>query len=157
MQKVSPCLWFDTQGEEAARYYTSIFPNSRIIEVSPGPDGNALTVTFELEGQVVTILNGGPAFQLNESFSLMVSCRDQAEVDELWSKLTDGGQESQCGWLKDRFGVSWQILPTRLMELLSDPDPGRAQRATQAMLGMRKIDVAQLERAAAAQEVSAEP
>jgi predicted 3-demethylubiquinone-9 3-methyltransferase (glyoxalase superfamily) len=154
MSRITPWLWFDTQSEEAATFYTSLFENSRITgierygEGGPGPAGSVMTVSFELDGLPVVALNGGPVFTLNEAFSLQVSCDSQAEVDRLWDRLTEGGEESQCGWCKDRFGVSWQIVPTRLRELLSDPDPQRAQRAAQAMLEMKKIDVAALERAA---------
>ncbi|MGP3917008.1 VOC family protein [Nonomuraea sp. 10N515B] len=155
MQKITTYLWFDNQAEEAAQFYTSLFADSRILEVqrypegAPGPAGTAMIVTFELAGQRFIALNGGPQFTFNESVSLYVDCESQDEVDELWAKLTDGGEESQCGWLKDRWGLSWQIIPRRLSELLSDPDPARAQRAMQAMLGMQKIDVQALEKAAA--------
>jgi predicted 3-demethylubiquinone-9 3-methyltransferase (glyoxalase superfamily) len=155
MQKITTYLWFDNQAEEAAQFYTSLFADSRILEVqrypegAPGPAGPAMIVTFELAGQRFIALNGGPQFTFNESVSLYVDCESQDEVDELWAKLTDGGEESQCGWLKDRWGLSWQIIPRRLSELLSDPDPARAQRAMQAMLGMQKIDVQALEKAAA--------
>ncbi|QBJ97707.1 VOC family protein [Rhodococcus sp. ABRD24] len=148
MQKITPCLWFDTEGEEAAQFYTSVFKNSRILNVSrygPGmhrPEGLALTVEFELDGQKFTILNGGPEFTFDEAISFQVSCADQAEVDGYWSKLTaDGGQESQCGWLKDRYGVSWQIIPAALGSYIGGADAEGAQRATQAMLGMRKLDI----------------
>ena len=160
MQKITPCLWFDTQAEEAANFYTSIFKNSRILEVShfgegaPRPAGMVMTVSFVLDGQELIALNGGPEFTFDEAISLQVYCETQDEVDELWSKLTEGGgEESQCGWLKDKYGLSWQIIPTRLMELLNDPDPARSQRAMQAMLQMRKIDVPTLEKAAAAAPV----
>jgi predicted 3-demethylubiquinone-9 3-methyltransferase (glyoxalase superfamily) len=155
MSKITPCLWFDTQAEDAANFYTSIFKNSRIIEISrygeagPKPAGTVLTVVFELDGQRITALNGGPEFTFDEAVSFQVDCVDQAEVDYFWERLTDGGQESMCGWLKDRFGFSWQIVPRRMMELLGDPDPDRAQRAMAAMLQMRKLDVSELERAAA--------
>jgi predicted 3-demethylubiquinone-9 3-methyltransferase (glyoxalase superfamily) len=156
MPKVSPCLWFDMRGEEAAEFYTAIFPNSRIIETTrrpegtPGPDGSVLTVTFELDGREIIALNGGPEFTFDEAISLSVDCEDQAEVDYYWERLTDGGSESVCGWLKDRFGLSWQIVPRRLRELIADPDPEVAARVTAAMLQMVKIDVAALEEAAAA-------
>jgi predicted 3-demethylubiquinone-9 3-methyltransferase (glyoxalase superfamily) len=155
MGKITPCLWFDTQAEEAAQFYTSIFENSRILDVShygegaPRPAGTVLTVNFELNGQEFVALNGGPEFTFNEAVSFQVSCADQDEVDQFWSKLTEGGEEGPCGWLKDRYGLSWQIIPTRLNELISDPDPERSQRAMQAMLQMQKIDIAALERAAA--------
>src|SRR4051794_26808412 len=155
MQKITTFLWFDNQAEEAAALYTSLFPNSRITDVSrygdagPGAPGSVMTVTFELAGQQFTALNGGPRFPFTEAISLSVDCASQEEVDELWDKLTaDGGEESQCGWLKDRYGLSWQIVPRRLSELLTDPDPARANRAMQAMLGMRKLDVKALEDAA---------
>ena len=156
MQKITPCLWFDTQAEEAATFYTSIFKNSRIREVArygeagPGPEGSVMTVSFELDGQEFVALNGGPEFTFNEAISFQVSCETQDEVDEFWSRLSEGGEEGPCGWLKDRYGVSWQIIPTRLTELLSDPDPERSQRAMGAMLGMKKIDIATLEKAALA-------
>ena len=152
--KITPCLWFDTQGEEAATYYTSLFEDSRIVEISrygdagPRPAGSVMTVSFELAGQPFVALNGGPEFTFTEAISLQVSCESQEEVDELWAKLTEGGQEGPCGWCKDRYGLSWQIIPTALFELIGDPDPGRSQRAMQAMLGMQKIEVAELQRAA---------
>ncbi|MET7332715.1 VOC family protein [Nonomuraea sp. NPDC005650] len=149
MQKITTFLWFDNQAEEAAEFYISLFKDSRVLDVTPGPAGTAMVVTFELAGQRFIALNGGPEFKFNEAVSLYVDCDSQEEVDELWAKLTEGGEESQCGWLKDRYGLSWQIIPTRLQELLGDPDPERAQRAMKAMLGMRKIDVRGLEEAAA--------
>jgi predicted 3-demethylubiquinone-9 3-methyltransferase (glyoxalase superfamily) len=155
MGKLTPCLWFDTQAEEAANFYTSVFPRSRIVGVSrygkagPRPEGMVMTVDFELDGQPFVALNGGPEFTFNEAISFQMSCETQDEVDEFWSRLSEGGEEGPCGWLKDRYGVSWQIIPTRLMELVSDPDPERSQRAMTAMLGMKKIDVATLEQAAA--------
>jgi predicted 3-demethylubiquinone-9 3-methyltransferase (glyoxalase superfamily) len=154
VQKISPFLWFDSQAEEAARFYTSIFPNSKIVKVArygeagPGKPGTAMTVEFQLEGQTFIALNGGPLFKFTEAISFMVNCQSQEEVDFFWEKLLDGGTESQCGWLKDKFGLSWQITPTALMELLSDPDPKRSKRAMQAMLTMRKIDIAALKQAA---------
>ena len=154
MQKITPCLWFDTQAEEAATFYTSIFRNARILHVArygkagPRPEGLVMTVTFELDGQEFVALNGGPEFTFNEAISFQVSCETQDEVDEFWSRLSEGGEEGPCGWLKDRYGVSWQIIPTRLIELLDDPDPERSQRAIQAMLDMKKIDIATLEQAA---------
>ena len=154
MQKIAPCLWFDGNAEEAAKFYCSIFKNSRITkilrtgEAGPGPIGSVLLVSFQLEGQDFQALNGGPMFKFSEAISLSVDCKDQAEVDELWAKLTaDGGQESQCSWLKDKFGVSWQIVPSVLPQLLNDADPQRAKRAMQAMMQMRKIDVAKLKQA----------
>jgi predicted 3-demethylubiquinone-9 3-methyltransferase (glyoxalase superfamily) len=156
MQKITPCLWFDTEGEEAATFYTSVFPNSKILEVthygSAGPrdEGLVMTVNFELNGQEFIALNGGPGYTFNEALSLEVSCDSQEEVDAYWSKLSEGGEQGPCGWLKDRFGVSWQIVPTRLIELITDPDKEKAQRAMAAMLKMRKIEIDELERAAAA-------
>jgi predicted 3-demethylubiquinone-9 3-methyltransferase (glyoxalase superfamily) len=156
MQKLRPCLWFDTEGEEAAKLYTSIFPNSRITHVShygdarPRPAGTVLTVEFELEGQSFIALNGGPNFKFNEAISFQVGCEDQAEVDRYWEALGEGGEHGPCGWLKDRFGVSWQIVPRRLPELLEDPDREKAQRVMAAMLKMGKLEIDELERAAAA-------
>ncbi|MFG1618503.1 VOC family protein [Nonomuraea wenchangensis] len=151
-QKITTFLWFDNQAEEAATFYTSLFADSRIVRVQrDGEAGAAMMVEFELAGQRLLALNGGPHFTFNEAVSLYVNCETQEEVDELWERLTaDGGEESQCGWLKDRWGLSWQIVPSRLPELISDPDPGRAERAMKAMLGMRKIDIRALEEAAAA-------
>jgi predicted 3-demethylubiquinone-9 3-methyltransferase (glyoxalase superfamily) len=154
MQKITTYLWFDNQAEEAAQFYTTLFGDSRIVDVQryseggPGPAGSAMMVTFELAGQRFLALNGGPQFKFTEAISLYVECEDQKEVDDLWARLTEGGEESQCGWLKDKWGLSWQIIPRRLAELLSDPDPARAQRAMQAMLGMQKIDIQALEDAA---------
>ena len=154
MQKLTPCLWFDTEGEEAATFYTSIFPNSRILEVahygSAGPraEGTVMTVSFELNAQEFIALNGGPDFTFNEAISFEVSCESQEEVDRFWSTLSEGGEEGPCGWLKDRFGVSWQIVPRLLDELIRDRDVEKAQRVMTAMLGMGKIDVAELRRAA---------
>ena len=155
MQKITPCLWFDTEGEEAARFYTSIFPNSRIVEVArygsagPRPEGTVMTVSFELDGQSFVALNGGPDFTFNEAISLQVDCDSQDEVDSYWNALTEGGEEGPCGWLKDRYGVSWQIVPKVLTELISDPDQEKAQRVMAAMLQMGKIEIAELEKAAA--------
>ncbi|MCA2225937.1 VOC family protein [Nonomuraea aurantiaca] len=154
MQKITTYLWFDNQAEEAAEFYTSLFEDSRILEVhrygdaGPGPAGTAMMVTFELAGQRFLALNGGPQFTFTEAISLYVDCASQEEVDELWAKLTEGGQESQCGWLKDRWGLSWQIVPKALPELLGNPDPTKAQQVMKAMLGMRKIDIKALEEAA---------
>ena len=156
MQKITPCLWFDTEGEEAAQFYTSVFPNSRIVEVtrygSAGPraEGTVMTVSFELDGQGFVALNGGPDFTFNEAISLQVDCDSQDEVDSYWNALSEGGEEGPCGWLKDKYGVSWQIVPRVLTELISDPDPEKAQRVMAAMLQMRKIEIAELEKAAAA-------
>lgn len=153
MQKIHPMLWFNTQAEEAAEFYISLLPNSRITNVArfgdgnPGTPGQVMTVSFELAGQEFTALNGGPEFNFTEAISLYVDCADQDEVDRLWDRLTEGGEPSQCGWLKDRFGVSWQIIPSALGELMGDPDPERAARVTQAMLGMTKIDIEGLKRA----------
>lgn len=161
-QTITPFLWFDHQAEEAAELYVSVFSGrpgaepdaSKILSVSrygeagPGESGSVMTVRFQLDGQEFTALNGGPLFPFTEAISLQVSCRSQEEVDDLWARLTDGGEEGQCGWLKDRYGLSWQIVPTRLMELMGDPDPARAQRVTEAMLQMQRIDIPTLERAA---------
>jgi predicted 3-demethylubiquinone-9 3-methyltransferase (glyoxalase superfamily) len=143
MQKITPFLWYESQAQEAAELYCSIFAGSKILSSNP------MSVTFELAGQPFIALNGGPHHKFNEAISLFVSCKDQKEVDSLWKKLlAGGGEESQCGWLRDRYGLSWQVIPDRLTELLSDPDRKRAERATAAMFKMRKIDVAALERAA---------
>lgn len=148
MKKITPFLWFDDQAEDAMNFYVSIFKNSRVLSVSPGPNGKAFTVSFELDGQEFTALNAGPQFKFTEAVSFFVNCKDQQEVDELWEKLrADGGEESQCGWLKDKYGLSWQIIPTALGEYLGGPDPVKAQRAMQAMLQMKKIDIAGLSRA----------
>jgi predicted 3-demethylubiquinone-9 3-methyltransferase (glyoxalase superfamily) len=155
MQGITPFLWFDDQAEEAADFYVSLFPNSRVTSVNrygpagPGPEGSVMTVGFELGGQPYIALNGGPEHRFTEAVSFMVTCDSQEEVDELWAKLTDGGEEGPCGWLKDRFGLSWQIVPGVLFSLLSDPDSGRSTRAMKAMLAMRKLDSRELERAAA--------
>jgi predicted 3-demethylubiquinone-9 3-methyltransferase (glyoxalase superfamily) len=154
MQKITPFLWFDDQAEAAAALYTSLFDDSEITEVTrypeggPGEAGAVMTVSFRLAGQEFTALNGGPQFPFTEAVSLYVHCADQDEVDRFWSQLTDGGEESQCGWLKDRYGLSWQIVPDRMGELLGDPDPARAQAAMQAMLQMSKIDIKVMEDAA---------
>jgi predicted 3-demethylubiquinone-9 3-methyltransferase (glyoxalase superfamily) len=156
MKDITPCLWFDTEGEEAARFYTSVFPSSRILHVArygsagPRPEGTVMTVDFELDGQKFVALNGGPEFTFSEAISFQVSCGSQEEVDAYWSKLSEGGEEGPCGWLKDRFGLSWQIVPTRLVELLGDPDREKSQRVMAAMLNMKRIEIAELERAAAA-------
>jgi predicted 3-demethylubiquinone-9 3-methyltransferase (glyoxalase superfamily) len=157
MQKITPCLWFDNQAEEAVNFYTSLFKNSKIMNVarydeagakaSGMPKGTVMTMTFHLDGQEFMVLNGGPAFKFTEAISFMVDCETQAEVDELWNKLTEGGEEVQCGWLKDKYGLSWQIVPTVLGEMLGDKDPVKAQRVMQAMLQMKKIDIAGLRRA----------
>ena len=148
MQKITPFLWFDTEAEEAMNLYVSIFKNSKVLGVTPGPNGRAVSVNFELEGQEFIGLNAGPQFKFNESISFLVSCNSQAEVDDLWEKLTaDGGEEGNCGWLKDKYGLSWQIIPTVLSELLGDPDREKAGRAMQAMLQMKKIDIQGLKQA----------
>lgn len=148
MKKITPFLWFDTQAEEAMKFYVSIFKNSKVLGVTPGPEGRAMSVSFELEGQEFIGLNAGPQFKFNEAISFFVDCETQEEVDELWRKLTaEGGEESMCGWLKDKYGLSWQIIPRGLGQMLNDPDPARAQRVMQAMLKMNKIDLAGLEQA----------
>ena len=147
MKKITPFLWFDNQAEDAMNFYVSIFKNSRVLSVSPGPSGRAMSVTFELDGQELVAFNAGPQFKFTEAISLFVSCETQAEVDELWGKLTAGGEESRCGWLKDKFGLSWQIIPTALGELMGDPDPEKAGRVMQAMLTMNKIQIAGLRQA----------
>jgi len=148
MKKITPFLWFDTQAEEAMIFYVSVFKNSKVLGVTPGPNGIAQSVTFELEGQEFMALNAGPQFKFNESISFFVDCKTQEEVDELWEKLTaDGGEESMCGWLKDKYGLWWQIIPTALGEMLGDKDAEKARRVMEAMLKMRKIVVADLQRA----------
>lgn len=156
MPAITPSLWFDNDLEEAMAYYIAIFPNSsvesieRYTDAGPGKPGEIVSATFVLDGQRFTGINGGPAFSFTEAVSFMIDCRDQAEVDHYWARLVDGGEESQCGWLKDRYGLSWQVVPRRLTELTGDPDPARAAAATRAMLGMRKIVVADLEDAVSA-------
>ncbi len=153
-QRITTFLWFDKEAEEAVQFYTSIFKNSKILKVSrygeagPGPKGSAMSVSFELDGQEFMALNGGPQFKFTEAVSLVVNCETQKEVDEFWSTLSAGGQEVQCGWLKDKYGLSWQVVPMALSRLLADPDPQKAKRVMEAMLQMKKIDVAGLERAA---------
>jgi predicted 3-demethylubiquinone-9 3-methyltransferase (glyoxalase superfamily) len=150
MSTITPFLWFDNEAEEAATFWTSLFPNSRIGEITrygaagPREEGSVMTVSFELDGRTYVGLNGGPQYQFSEATSLQVLCADQAEVDRYWDALTDGGEEGPCGWCKDRFGFSWQVVPSVLPELLGDPDRERAQRAMQAMLGMKKLDIAAL-------------
>ena len=158
MPTIRPFLWFDSQAEEAVRFYVSLFPNSRITgtvrydaasaAASGQPEGSVMTVAFELDGQAFMALNGGPVFKLTEAFSLVVDCRTQAEVDEFWEKLSAGGKTSRCGWLKDRYGVSWQVVPAVLPELLQDGDPDRRGRVMRALLEMDKLDIARLEQAA---------
>ncbi|MDI2590710.1 VOC family protein [Pseudomonas sp. N3-W] len=161
IQKLTPCLWFDNQAEAAATFYCSVFENSKItaithygkagFEFHGRPDGSVMTVSFELDGQSVTGLNGGPVFTFSEAISLQVNCLDQAEVDHFWNALSAHPQNEQCGWVKDKFGLSWQIIPVLLMDMLKDPDPAKSQRAMQAMLQMKKIDIATLQRAFAGQ------
>ncbi|WP_116210289.1 VOC family protein [Streptomyces olivoreticuli] len=154
MPRITPNLWFDTEGKEAAEFYVSIFPNSEIKtvqyygEAGPQPAGTVMTVEFALDGQEYLALNGGPQFTFNEAISLSIDCADQEEVDHYWAALSKGGEEGPCGWLKDRYGLSWQVVPAELKSLLADPDPGRAQRAMKAMLGMKKLDLAALRAAA---------
>jgi predicted 3-demethylubiquinone-9 3-methyltransferase (glyoxalase superfamily) len=155
LRKITPCLWFDTEAEEAATFYTSVFEGSRIVHVArygsagPRPEGMVMTVDFELAGQEFTALNGGPEFTFDEAISFQVNCESQEEVDRLWATLSEGGSEGPCGWLKDRFGLSWQLVPVRFTEILRTADPEAAQRAVKAMLGMKKLDIAALEEAAA--------
>jgi predicted 3-demethylubiquinone-9 3-methyltransferase (glyoxalase superfamily) len=153
-QKITTFLWFNQEAEEAANFYVSLFKDSKILSVSrygeggPGPKGSAMVVSFQLAGQTFAALNGGPIFKFNEAISLVVDCESQEEVDTLWSKLTaNGGQESRCGWLKDKYGLSWQIIPARFMQLMQDKDPKRTQRVMQAMMTMNKFDIARLEEA----------
>lgn len=157
MQKIHPMLWFNDQAEEAAKFYVSIFPNSKIDKVmkygpgAPRPEGSVLTVEFDLDGQKIVALNGGPDFTLSEAISFVVPCESQAEVDEYWDQLVAGGEPSYCGWLKDRYGLSWQIVPTELNRLLEDPDPNTARRAFEAMMKVEgKFDIAELRAAAEA-------
>jgi predicted 3-demethylubiquinone-9 3-methyltransferase (glyoxalase superfamily) len=159
LHKITPCLWFENQAEEAARFYSAIFPNSRIgsitrygkegYEIHRQPAGTVMTVEFDLEGQTFTALNGGPVFKFNEAISFQVQCETQAEVDYYWEKLSEGGDEQaqQCGWLKDKYGVSWQVIPKGLGKLLSGPDSEKSQRATKAMLQMKKLDIEAIQRA----------
>ena len=157
-QRITPFLWFDREAEQAAELYTAVFPSSRIVsttrygkasaEMSGMPEGAAMTVAFQLDGQDFTALNGGPLYRFSEAISLVVHCRSQDEVDHYWTRLSAGGQEQPCGWLKDRFGVSWQVVPTALPELLGHADPGKARRAAEAMMTMKKLDIAALRAAA---------
>ena len=153
IQKITPFLWFDQQAEEAARFYTSLFPDSCVKSITyygdagPGPQGSVMTVAFKLAGQEFVALNGGPQFKFTEAISFVVNCEDQAEVDRLWEKLTDGGQEIECGWLKDKYGLCWQIVPTRFFELIQDKDSEKSQRVLQALFQMKRPDIAALERA----------
>jgi predicted 3-demethylubiquinone-9 3-methyltransferase (glyoxalase superfamily) len=156
MRDLTTCLWFDTEGEDAANFYTSIFPGSKLGEITrygaagPRAEGTVMTVAFELQGQKFVALNGGPQFTFSEAISFQVFCEGQDEVDEYWAKLSEGGEQGPCGWLKDKFGVSWQVIPTALPELLSDPDREKSQRVMAAMMEMNKIQIDELERAAAA-------
>jgi predicted 3-demethylubiquinone-9 3-methyltransferase (glyoxalase superfamily) len=153
-QKVIPNLWFDTEAEEAARFYVTVFDDARIVtitrytEAGPGPAGTVMTVEWELAGQRFVGINGGPHFTFDEAISFQISCQTQEELDHYWERLSEGGEEGQCGWLKDRFGLSWQVVPAGMEAVLADPDPERSERAMRAMLGMRKLDIAALRRAA---------
>ena len=153
MPRISPFLWFDSQAEQAANFYVSVFPNSRVVrtarygDTGPGPSGSVMTVDFELDGQAVTALNGGPHFKFSEAISFVIPCRTQHEVDEYWTKLTAGGQESQCGWLKDKYGLSWQVVPDVIGKMLTDSDGTKVKRVMQAVLTMKKPDIAALQRA----------
>jgi predicted 3-demethylubiquinone-9 3-methyltransferase (glyoxalase superfamily) len=153
MQKINPFLWFNDQAEDAAKFYVSLFKNSKVLNVArygeagPGPKGTAMSVTFELAGQKFMALNGGPHFKFSEAISFFINCETQQEVDELWEKLSAGGEKSRCGWLKDKYGLSWQVIPTALGEMLQDKDPKKSQRVMQAMLQMDKIDIARLKQA----------
>ena len=153
METITPCLWFDTESEDAAQFYTSIFEDSRITEVGrhgeagPREPGTVMVVSFEINGQKFVALNGGPQFRHTEAISFQVPCDDQAEIDRLWTTLSEGGEEGQCGWVRDKFGLWWQVFPKRLPELLVDPDPERSRRAMQAMMTMRKIDLVAIEQA----------
>jgi predicted 3-demethylubiquinone-9 3-methyltransferase (glyoxalase superfamily) len=152
-QKITPCLWFNFNAEEAVNYYMSIFPRSKILKISryndavPSLKGKVLTILFELEGQRLLALNGGPQHPFSEAISLSIDCEDQAEVDELWDKLSDGGKKDACGWVKDKFGLSWQIVPRQLVTMISDPNPEKASRVMEAMLSMRKLDIGRLQQA----------
>jgi len=154
MPQITPNLWFDTEGEEAAQFYTSVFENSRIVAIAhytesgPRETGMVMTVEFELDGQRFVAINGGSQFKFDEAVSLEIDCETQDEIDYYWGKLSDGGEEGPCGWVKDRYGLSWQVVPTGMDELFADPDPARADRAMKAMLGMRKLDIAALQSAA---------
>jgi predicted 3-demethylubiquinone-9 3-methyltransferase (glyoxalase superfamily) len=153
MHKITPFLWFDGKAEEAAKFYVSIFKNSRIMDITrygeagPGPKGSAMTVRFELDGQEFIGLNGGPQYKFTEAVSFSVDCKTQEEVDDFWEKLSEGGEQGQCGWLKDKYGLSWQVNPTVLSQMLSDPDPEKSKRVVEAMLRMKKIDIKRLRQA----------
>ena len=154
MPQITPNLWFDTEGKEAAEFYVSVFPNSKVTNIThytesgPREAGMVLTVDFELDGQQYTAINGGPEFRFDEAISLLINCADQKEIDYYWTKLSEGGEEGPCGWLKDKFGLSWQVCPVGMLELLNDPDRARADRAMSAMMGMKKIDIAAIYAAA---------
>ena len=153
MQTITPFLWFDNQAEEAVKLYTSLFKNSKIVsimrygEAGPGPKGTVMTATFQLDGQEFVALNGGPDFKFTEAISFVINCKTQEEVDHFWEKLSEGGEESRCGWLKDKYGVSWQVVPTVLVEMLRDKDAEKSKRVMQAMLKMNKLDIKQLKQA----------
>src|SRR6266403_9680 len=153
MQKITPFLWFDNNAEEAANFYVSIFKNSKVVSIArygdagPGPKGTVMTVAFQIEGQEFVALNGGPLFKFNEAISFVVNCETQGEIDKFWEKLSEGGEKSRCGWLKNEFGLSWQVVPTVLGEMLQDEDPNKSQRVMQAMLQMDKMDIAALKQA----------
>ena len=153
IQRISPCLWFDGQAEDAVKFYVSIFPNSsvgaitRFGKTGPGPEGQVLTINFQLDGAPFMALNGGPEFKFTEAISLVVNCETQEEVDNFWNKLLEGGKEVECGWLKDKFGLSWQIVPVALMEMLRDPDPEKSDRVMKALLQMKKLDIATAQKA----------
>ncbi|WP_152054310.1 VOC family protein [Tautonia marina] len=150
-QKIKPCLWFDDKAEEAVAFYTSLFPDSALTKITPGPSGEALVVEFRLAGIEFLALNGGPHFTFNEAISLSIDCQSQAEVDELWTRLSEGGSKGQCGWLKDRYGLSWQVVPSVLTELLADPDRAKVGRVMEAMMGMSRLDIRALQDAVNAQ------
>jgi predicted 3-demethylubiquinone-9 3-methyltransferase (glyoxalase superfamily) len=153
MEGITPCLWFDTEGEDAANFYVSLFPNSRIVSVNrygdagPRAAGSVMTVDFELDGRAYVALNGGPEFEFNEAISFQISCADQDEVDHYWDSLGEGGEHGPCGWLKDKYGLSWQVIPQQFLELVGDPDPAKSQAVMSAMLGMKKLVVSELQEA----------
>jgi len=147
MKKITPFLWFDDKIEEAINFYVSVFKNSKILSMAPGPNGTVMMASFQLDGQEFMALNGGPQFKFTEAVSFFVNCETQPEVDELWNKLSEGGEKGQCGWLKDKYGLSWQIVPTALGELMGDKDPAKAKRVMEAMLKMKKIDIKTLKQA----------
>lgn len=147
MGKIKTCLWFDSEAEQAAEFYCTLFDDARVLDVTRKPDGSALVVDFELHGQRYMALNGGPDHKLTDAVSIYIDCESQDEVDRLWAQLTDGGEETACGWLKDRYGLSWQVVPSELPRLITDPDPDKAKRALDAMFTMKKIDIAKLKAA----------